>query len=291
MNIRGLLPLATKCGYHHQTISERLMVITGTSSLTNKYQTFYSTMTTQHTHDALQCNNTKYKHIQPRPTHFLSFPIALPTLSNALLEGNLASSLDPSIMIPHRNLHITAGVLHLPTSNNIKKAIMILQNYCSTLNQDQPLLIDIQQLKVMQKDPRKAHVLYAQVSDRSEQKTLHGICDSIRQIMTKQGYMKNDNRPFKMHVTVINTIYGRKKTSATLPTLHDKTGNKRHMDSTVSATNSKSKWTREPFDATPILESLGQTHWGTIRIDTLHLMKMGRTGPLLTYESVSNFSI
>jgi hypothetical protein len=48
---------------------------------------------------------------------------------------------------------------------------------------------------------------------------------------------------------------------------------------------------RIPFDATPILDALKDHAWGTVRLDSVQLMKMGRTGPAKTYESVSCFSL
>lgn len=39
------------------------------------------------------------------------------------------------------------------------------------------------------------------------------------------------------------------------------------------------------FDAKGIIQEYGEINFGEIRLDEIHLMKMGRTGPGKTYES------
>ncbi|KAG0189633.1 activating signal cointegrator 1 complex subunit [Apophysomyces sp. BC1034] len=66
----------------------------------------------------------------------------------------------------------------------------------------------------------------------------------------------------KIHITMINTAYREPKP--------------KH---------------RFPFNASSILEEYGELELGRVRLDSLHLMKMGRTGPGKTYVSVGSIPL
>ncbi|SAM09528.1 hypothetical protein [Absidia glauca] len=133
-----------------------------------------------------------------RPTHFISFPVTLPTLTEALYANTFVSTLDPASLIAPENLHITAGVLSLPTPDDLQKATALFQDHCSTVTQhNHPLKVAIPHLDVMQQDPKKTHVLYARVCDISDDKPLAHLCESLRRVMMDHGYMSPENRPFK----------------------------------------------------------------------------------------------
>ena len=48
---------------------------------------------------------------------------------------------------------------------------------------------------------------------------------------------------------------------------------------------------RRPFDARPILKEYAHLDLGSVQLDKLHLMKMGRRGPEGTYVSEGCISI
>ncbi|KAI8096575.1 AKAP7 2'5' RNA ligase-like domain-containing protein [Halteromyces radiatus] len=316
----------------------------GNTSIQQKFsmeqkETSSSSKQLQGSREEHSTHDKKYRHLRSRssqqykksrPTHFLSFPIVSPSVasnySRLLLESpSMPSSLDPLAVIPYENLHITLGVLHLPTQEDVLQATNLLRDHCANNVIQQPLVIDLHGLDVMQANPKIAHVLYARVRDRSQTRFFHGLCDSLRQIMINSGYMEKEHRPFKPHVTLINTIYGKNlppppppSSSTVLAVEEEETCRDTSMEGrngfsrtimTTSSTTTRTITTetetsndpnkrkrqrksRKPsFDATPILTTLQDIQLGTVRLDNIHLMKMGRTGPSKTYETISFFPI
>ncbi|KAI8068246.1 AKAP7 2'5' RNA ligase-like domain-containing protein [Gongronella butleri] len=211
-----------------------------------------------------------------RPTHFLSIPIVSQTLHEAysrLMSRPAFAHLDPLIVIPSANLHLTLGVLHLPTSHAVDAVRQLLHGPCLASIQQHviagtPLTVALQGLDVMQQDARNAHVLYAKIAKDANNGILADLCHSVREIMQQAAYMADERKPFKMHVTVANTVYGNK----------DKTHPRRRPQ-------------RIPFDASQILDEHGDATLGPVILDRLHLMRMGRRGPSGTYQSVDSVSL
>ncbi|CAO3615053.1 unnamed protein product [Cunninghamella blakesleeana] len=265
----------------------------------------------------------KKNHQRQRPTHFLSIPIVSPTIKQAyttLLNTPLFSSLDPQTLISQENLHITLGVLCLKSSKEMDHAIQLLNHQCLSLIQSyqsssNPLSIDLHQLKTMQPHPKNAHVLYIQVKDNSHNNSFYQLCRDINQIMIDAGLMEKEHRPLKLHVTLINSIYGKKRsnevTNEELIVITNNGNEQQQQPSSSeyqeqkpsslasseqqpssSSFKSPSKHhhrnKRISFDATSILNTYGDIHFGNFTLDKLHLMKMGRTGPSNSYETISS---
>ncbi|KAI9300801.1 kinase A anchor protein [Cunninghamella echinulata] len=258
--------------------------------------------------------NKQLIHKKSRPSHFLSIPIVSPSIKQAystLLNTPLFSSLDPQTLIQQDNLHITLGVMSLNTTDEISQATALLHDKCLPLIQSYqtssaPLTIDLHQLDVMQCNPKSAHVLYVQVKDNSHNNSLYQLCNDINQIMVDNGLMEKDNRPLKLHVTLINTIYGKKRSNEMANSSNQRevsnesintmdSNNNKEKDNHGKDNNKKrhfiSKRSKQKkrisFDATSILDTYGDIHLGSFTLDKLHLMKMGRTGPSNTYETIS----
>ncbi|KAG0179229.1 activating signal cointegrator 1 complex subunit [Apophysomyces sp. BC1021] len=169
---------------------------------------------------------------------------------------------DPSILVSPLNLHITIGVLKLLEPCDVEDAVDFLKAECpkvvNSVLKNMPLSIDVQHLSVMQSDPAAAHVLYV----KAENKTLNTLCTAVINKMIEGGFMQKDKRSLKIHITMINTAYREPKP--------------KH---------------RFPFNASSILEEYGELELGRVRLDSLHLMKMGRTGPGKTYVSVGSIPL
>ena len=151
-----------------------------------------------------------------RPTHFLALPIghhpelrnAISTLTSSWLAYEPAiEGLDPSIVVHPRRLHLTLGVMTLtsgsssnkyPTANNsghrqeqeqeqqeqrdldLPSAAALLDSLAPRLRAllaQNPLRVPLGGLKVMQPDPARAHVLYAEPDLRSlDGRRLRAVC-------------------------------------------------------------------------------------------------------------------
>src|SRR5258708_7629707 len=135
-----------------------------------------------------------------RPTHFLALPIGHhPELRNAM--SALTSSwlaheppidgLDPSIVIHPRRLHLTLGVMALTSSSNpnpdpgsrdLASATGLLTSLAPrirTLLAQNHVRVPLGRLAIMQPDPERAHVLYAEPDLRSSDgRRLRAVCDA-----------------------------------------------------------------------------------------------------------------
>ncbi|KAI9268058.1 AKAP7 2'5' RNA ligase-like domain-containing protein [Phascolomyces articulosus] len=214
-------------------------------------------------------------YIKARATHFLSLPVTTAYTTRKLEEFYHAISsstfpcdgMDPSILVQPANLHITLGVFKLLHAADIERAVRFLKEECPKIvrevlvDQDRALTVHLRHLAIMQtKTPGQAHVLYI---EPNEDPLVKKLCDALIDKMVKANLMIPDDRPFKPHVTLINTSH---------------------------RTNTEDK-KRRAFDARPILKAYPNLDFGSVPLDKLHLMKMGRRGPGGTYVSEGCISI
>jgi activating signal cointegrator complex subunit 1 len=168
--------------------------------------------------DSNNNNNNNNNKSSPRPTHFLALPIGHhPELRNAisaLTRSWLAheppiEGLDPSIVVHPRRLHLTLGVMALTSSNpnpnsdttatpeqrpqgqlegprqqrDLASARALLDSIAprvrALLAQNQ-LRVSLGRLAIMQPDPTRAHVLYAEPDLRStDGRRLRAVCGAL----------------------------------------------------------------------------------------------------------------
>ncbi|KAI8145530.1 kinase A anchor protein [Fennellomyces sp. T-0311] len=221
-----------------------------------------------------------------RPTHFLSLPIAstfatrkLEEFQSSILSSTFKSDgLEPSIMVSPANIHITLGVLKLLHKSDVDRAVRFLKEECPKVIREnmvgRGLSVHLRNIAIMQSNPEKkkanAHVLYIEPNEENQdQQPLRKLCLALIDKMVQAGLMVPDDRPLKAsgdvrvtHVTLINTA--------------NRSGKDRK---------------RQAFDARPILKQFPHLDLGTVPLDKLHLMKMGRTGKGGTYESQGSIPI
>ena len=181
----------------------------------------------QHQRPASDDSNNNNK--RPRPTHFLALPIGHhPELRNtisALTSSWLAheppiEGLDPSIVVHPRRLHLTLGVLTLagnpnrPTAysnsnsnyeqqegqeeqqcDDLASAEALLAGLAPRLRAllaQNPLRVPLGRLAIMQSDPARAHVLYAEPdvssTDGQRLRAVCGACSCISLTYTHISY-------------------------------------------------------------------------------------------------------
>ncbi|KAE9375392.1 hypothetical protein N431DRAFT_436878 [Stipitochalara longipes BDJ] len=114
-----------------------------------------------------------------------------------------------------------------------------------------PLQITLRGLESMH-TPSKTSILYSapEGDDR-----LYPFCQKLKNIFTEAGFILEENRPLKLHATIINTVY--------VPGVRGKGGHGR----------SKAKMT---LDAREILEDLEDFEWmSNVSVEKLAICKMG----------------
>ncbi|KAF2724030.1 hypothetical protein K431DRAFT_282296 [Polychaeton citri CBS 116435] len=139
----------------------------------------------------------------------------------------------PKSIRPVGTLHCTLGVMSL-SENQLKEAVTLLKNLDlgfllsgsagqristqqtpSATGMSVPvtapqLTVELKGLVSMH-DPTETSILYVSPGDPSGR--LYSFCQTIQTLFTEKGLMVKDDRPLKLHATVINTIYakGRRK--------------------------------------------------------------------------------
>lgn len=179
-----------------------------------------------------------------RPTHFLCIPLLCPS-STPQLSSSLRSFIDTISQPPHANLdgspflpaeairplgtlHLTLGVMHLPSQPALDAAISLLRSLdvkaiarqaltaTTGATAESPLTITLAGLNALP-TPKTASVLYAKPT---EQSALLPFASAIRQQFIDAGFMKFEYtnnaarqrvpRPLLLHATVANTLYAPK---------------------------------------------------------------------------------
>jgi activating signal cointegrator complex subunit 1 len=130
--------------------------------------------------------------------------------------------LDPSIVVQPRRLHLTLGVMNLASNHDkggeekthdLAGATRLLAELTPRIRaalERAPLRVQLGRLAVMQPDPTRAHVLYAEPDISSpDGRRLRAVCELVRDAFTEAGFLDVDRRPLKLHCTLLNTNYRR----------------------------------------------------------------------------------
>ncbi|CAO3616961.1 unnamed protein product [Cunninghamella blakesleeana] len=196
-----------------------------------------------------------------RLTHFLSFPIQstfttrkYEDFQKSILQSTFnADGLSDDFVIPTIKLHITLGVFKLLSQVDVEKTVQFLKKDVKAIvdevleDQEKFIPVRLKGLAVMQDDKSKARVLYIQIHDETKNQILIKLCDTIREKMMNAGFMIDENRPLKLHVTLIKT---------------------------KSSKDENGQEVRPTFDAQPILKTHGELDLGIVHLEKIHLMKM-----------------
>ncbi|KAI9833424.1 MAG: hypothetical protein M1826_007522 [Phylliscum demangeonii] len=185
----------------------------------------------------------------PHLTHFLALPLVTETsrpqlraslqrLSADLQASGLLSGLEDGerTIRPLGTLHLTLGVMSLPTAEKLARAVKVLQEMDvaalmmmaagvpsigheavpahGKVERPAPaptrLTISLRSLATMQ-SPSATSVLYAVPVDRAhDEGRLLAFCNHARQAFEKKGLIVVEHRPLLLHAAVVNTVYGTK---------------------------------------------------------------------------------
>ena len=203
---------------------------------------------------------------------------------------------------PVGSLHLTLGVMSLKDEERVEGALKLLDEIDleSVLNglkqspeerlentkgdaddpgpqsgqaspdkpQRMPIEISLESLHTMKKASKTTN-LFTSPSDPTNR--LLPFCSVVKDIFTKAGFILEENRPLKLHATVINTIYAKKA---------EKKGEAAAGEESKSRTDehrTRSKRRRPPeFDATEMIKTFEGFKWAeAIRVERLAICKMG----------------
>jgi activating signal cointegrator complex subunit 1 len=175
----------------------------------------------------------------PRLTHFLCIPLVTPH-SRPQLQSSLNTFrkdvADPARTLsdlydvipeeairPVGTLHLTLGVMSLPSHERVDSAVKLLMSldlrkllaYQSSGSVDErkgkeaevrskDLRLTLRGLTAMHK-PSETSILYAPPVD--EDQRLNSFCQKVWNVFKEAGFLVPESRPLLLHATIVNTIY------------------------------------------------------------------------------------
>lgn len=239
---------------------------------------------------------------KPPLTHFLCLPLVTeasqPQLSRALKQFNenvcsntskesddqseiAAAKIHPKSIRPVGALHLTLGVMSL-NEDQLAKAKELLgsldipalfkQSSSSRLHSDSDveqdtavtaLTVDLKGLESMH-NPESTSILYAAPTDPSGR--LHSFCLALEKTFTD--FLVPDDRPLRLHATIVNTIYAKGKKPVSR-------GGDRSSDDRSQGHGPNAKGSHK-MDARPILEKYQDYVWAEdFKLDRVAICEMG----------------
>ncbi|KAF9978846.1 hypothetical protein BGZ65_006845 [Modicella reniformis] len=116
-------------------------------------------------------------------------------------------------------------------------------------------------------------VLYAAPYDASGR--LWPLCEALRTAFIDAGFIAPENRPLKLHATIVNTIYVRGMASGASNNGNTAQGDKRSGgESTQRRSNNKNE--KMKIDATELVKRWEHKIWGMVKVEKVAICEMGK---------------
>ncbi|XP_075736042.1 activating signal cointegrator 1 complex subunit 1-like [Rhipicephalus microplus] len=212
-------------------------------------------------------------------THFVCFPLNNPKLANTLEEFKeivekscMARGLDESLFVSKQKLHLTIGMLVLLDAKECSRVQGVLEgckDLVKTILEDEPLMVRVHGLEIMNDDESEVDVLYAKVSSwsnegssRSPEKKcrLQQLADAVAQRFLDSGFMLRQQERghgpehVKLHMTIMNTRLREKRFAI--------------ENTTVPPTRKP----RNSFDARTIIKHNHDFNFGRVHIPSINVV-------------------
>ena len=197
-------------------------------------------------------------------THLITVPFTYEPLKrefirfmdNVLNTCKDSHGIDDTLFQQPFKLHLTFCVLVLINRNEVLMAKELLRQsldqIVKPILQDKPLKVSIEGLDVIKGNPKRCHVLYAQIKDESNR--LQTIADQIVGHYVKSGLLDESNEnKVKLHITFLNSLFRQRLL---------------HKD---LKTSPKKRIKREVFDAQEIIETYKTHKFGEFIVEKIQL--------------------
>lgn len=208
-------------------------------------------------------------------SHFLSIPLSFDTnfkakfneFKNLILSDpkcSKAKCIDESVFQSSDRLHLTVKILYIGDSYERKFAIKHLESFQEKFlqkilldnNINEPIILHIKGLDIMNDDPSEANVLYAKITEIGDRNLFKQIINKLYDWFTETNlvcemdrYVNGDEWKVKIHATLMNTRYRMKD---------QENGKQRHSKV-------------HKMDVTNILNKYSDYDFGHIQLNQIHI--------------------
>ncbi|KAF3928486.1 hypothetical protein ABW20_dc0107660 [Dactylellina cionopaga] len=153
--------------------------------------------------------------------HYTTLPPPYPSFKTAIRQfaideaPSAASSesfaIPPGAIRPFNTLHLTLGVMANHTPEQLERAKSTLESLDLAQffpdNAANSLYIDLKGLESMGRESTKTTVLVIPPTDPTNRLT--PFAESLRDHFIKEGIITPENRPLRLHATIVNTVYSK----------------------------------------------------------------------------------
>jgi len=178
----------------------------------------------------------------PRFTHFISIPFNIAPMKtrfqvfmdevlekSAYIDQQISeggdvhgaqslTNIDKYLFQDPAKLHLTFGIMKLTNENEMQQATELLKNLREDIYQDilnEPLIVDVKGIDVMDSNPRECKVLYATIKNSDSNSSndhlsrLQRMADHVVKRFQDAGLMKVESGRdhVKLHITLMNTAF------------------------------------------------------------------------------------
>lgn len=216
-------------------------------------------------------------------THFLSISFATDEIkrnfslfSDEIRSNPKTNHLHESMVQIPTKLHITISMLVLNDGDKNESVALDCLNKCKStiidpILQGQPLVLTASGVEIFADcKPTAVNVVFAKVISIP----LQEIANQIARFFESCGLVKQERETTALHVTLLNTYLYK----------IDEGGKEEDLQKTRDIK-------RKTFDATSILEKHKDFHFGTVRVEQIHLCRLGTMTPDGNYESAGFLQI
>lgn len=210
-------------------------------------------------------------------SHFLSIPLSFDAnfktkfneFKAIILSDpkcSTAKCIDESVFQSEDRVHLTIKILYIGDSYERKFATKHLESFQEKIlqkilldNMNEPIMLHIKGLDIMNDDPSEANVLYAKVTEIGNRNLFKEIVNKLYDWFTETNlvcetdrYVHNDEWKVKIHATIMNTRYRMKD--------QEDSGKHRYVSSKVNK-----------MDVSNILDKYFDYDFGYIQFNQIHI--------------------
>uniref|UniRef100_A0A2K6SUK8 Activating signal cointegrator 1 complex subunit 1 n=1 Tax=Saimiri boliviensis boliviensis TaxID=39432 RepID=A0A2K6SUK8_SAIBB len=216
-------------------------------------------------------------------THFLSFFLNevevqegfLRFQEEVLAKCSMDHGVDSSIFQNPKKLHLTIGMLVLLSEEEIQQTCEMLQQckeeFINDISGGKPLEVEMAGIEYMNDDPGMVDVLYAKVHMKDGSNRLQELVDRVLERFQASGLIVKEWNSVKLHATVMNTLFRKDPNAEGRYNLYTPDGKYIFKE-------------RESFDGRNILKLFENFHFGSLKLNSIHISQR------FTVDSFGNYA-